>query len=71
MFQVILYDYAAPDAESPYFIAQRIEARTYREACIEANDAVEERYYVGAKVVNAEGQDVYSVGLITEQSQGS
>lgn len=68
VFQVILYDYAAPDATTPYFVAQQIEARTYREACIEANDAVEERCYVGAKVLNTEGKDVYSVGLTLEQS---
>lgn len=60
MFQVIIYD-AAPNAED-YIVAKRISADTYHEARDEANYAVEEKFYVGAKVLNAANQVVYTAG---------
>ena len=68
MFRVVIYDWdAAPDAEE-YCIGKRLQAETYHEARDEANYAVEEKFYVGAKVLNAEGQVVYTKGLTLDRS---
>lgn len=63
MSQIIIYDWdAAPDAEE-YIVAKRVSAESYHEARDEANFAVEEKFYVGAKVLNAANQVVYTAGL--------
>ena len=68
MFRVIIYDWdAAPDAEE-YIVAKRVPADTYHEARDEANFAVEEKFYVGAKVLNAADQVVYTAGLTLDKN---
>ena len=58
MYTVIVYDYdAAPDAEC-YHVGKRIKCKSLRDAKLDAIEYVEEKFYVGAKVLDDAGQVV-------------
>lgn len=68
-FTVVVFDYdAAPDAEEHYFVSKRFGAKTLEEARRRADHAVDEKLFVGAKVLDESGQEVYGVGVVLDRS---
>ncbi len=70
-FKVVLYDYdAAPDAETPYFIQKTLHLPTLKDAKRDAAYYVEDKFYVGAKIIDvAEKKVVFTMGLTLDDDK--
>lgn len=69
-FKVVLYDYdAAPDAETQYFIQKTLHLPTLKDAKREATFYVEDKFYVGAKIIEVEAKKVvFTMGLTLDDN---